>query len=135
MFYMAVIGQGVFMSQNQITENNINSQDTNLWSRDYAWLLSEESYWRLDDVINISRLLEDLLDSKAEMKHETSVSASQMSSLFKVMLKELDAIKSELPRRDGIFSQGEVDLGLRAVRLFGVHQVKEMIDKAAEGEH
>ena len=123
------------MSQNQITENNINSQDTNLWSRDYAWLLSEESYWRLDDVINISRLLEDLLDSKAEMKHETRVSASQMGSLFKVMLKELDAIKSELTRRDGIFSQGEVDLGLRAVRLFGVHQVKEMIDKAAEGEH
>ncbi|HAW1738422.1 TPA: hypothetical protein JLN31_001131 [Escherichia coli] len=123
------------MSQNHINENEIVSQDANLWNRDYSWLFSEENYWRLDDIINISRLLEDLLDSKAEMKCETSVSAGQMSSLFRVMLKELNAIKSELPKKDGIFSQGEVDLGLSAVRLFGVHKVKEMIDKAAEGEH
>lgn len=132
---MTVTGQGVFMSQNHINENEIVSQDANLWNRDYSWLFSEENYWRLDDIINISRLLEDLLDSKAEMKCETSVSAGQMSSLFRVMLKELNAIKSELPKKDGIFSQGEVDLGLSAVRLFGVHKVKEMIDKAAEGEH
>lgn len=123
------------MSQNHINENEIVSQDANLWNRDYSWLFSEENYWRLDDIINISILLEDLLDSKAEMKCETSVSAGQMSSLFRVMLKELNAIKSELPKKDGIFSQGEVDLGLSAVRLFGVHKVKEMIDKAAEGEH
>lgn len=123
------------MSQNHINENEIVSQDSNLWNRDYSWLFSEENYWRLDDIINISRLLEDLLDSKAEMKCETSVSAGQMSSLFRVMLKELNAIKSELPKKDGIFSQGEVDLGLNAVRVFGVHKVKEMIDKAAEGEH
>lgn len=123
------------MSQNHINENEIVSQDANLWNRDYSWLFSEENYWRLDDIINISRLLEDLLDSKAEMKCETSVSAGQMSSLFRVMLKELNAIKSELPKKDGIFSQGEVDLGLSAVRLFGVHKVKEMIDKAAEGGH
>ncbi|WP_441545617.1 hypothetical protein [Citrobacter freundii] len=123
------------MSQNHINENEIVSQDSNLWNRDYSWLFSEENYWRLDDIINISRLLEDLLDSKAEMKCETSVSAGQMSSLFRVMLKELNAIKSELHKKDGIFSQGEVDLGLNAVRVFGVHKVKEMIDKAAEGEH
>lgn len=73
------------MSQNQIDEKEIISQDANLWNRDYSWLFSEENYWRLDDIINISRLLEDLLDSKAEMKCETSVSAGQMSSLFRVM--------------------------------------------------
>lgn len=135
MFYMTVIGQGVFMSQNQIDEKEIISQDANLWNRDYSWLFSEENYWRLDDIINISRLLEDLLDSKAEMKCETSVSAGQMSSLFRVMLKELNAIKSELPRKDRIFSQGEVDLGLSAVRLFGVHRVTEMINEATQGDN
>lgn len=123
------------MSQNHINENEIVSQDANLWNRDYSWLFSEESYYRLDDIINISRLLEDLLDSKAEMKRETNVPANQMGSLFKVMIKELDAIKSDLSGGKGIYSRGEVDLGLSAVRLFGVHRVTEMINDATQGDH
>lgn len=123
------------MSQNKIAENEITSQDASLWAKNYAWLFSEESNNRLDDVINISRLLEDLLYYKAEMKCETNVPAEQMSSLFRVMLKELDAIKSDLSGSRGIYSQGEVDLGLRAVRLFGVPRVTEMLNEAAESDH
>lgn len=123
------------MSNDSIMNSIKNSLQSDHWSKDYVFLLSEEGNAKLDDVLNVSMLLEDLLYSKGDQKSETAVPADQMSSLFRVMKNELSAIKAEMPAPGGIFSQGEVLLGVKAVRHFGIGQIEEMISNSSSHEH
>ncbi|EOX0265243.1 hypothetical protein AB2888_11615 [Escherichia coli] len=104
------------MSQINVTTNEKQTNHRQPYNRDYCWLLSEDSNDRLEKVIDITGMVETLLDAKAEMKVDNMILAKQMGSLFSILYGELKSIKADLYEPGGIFSQNDIQGGLEYIR-------------------
>lgn len=104
------------MSQINVTANEKQTNRRQPYNRDYCWLFSEDSNDRLEKVIDITGMVETLLDAKAEMKVDNMILAKQMGSLFSILYGELKSIKADLYEPGGIFSQNDIHGGLEYIR-------------------
>lgn len=110
---------------------NVNEKQTNRrqpYNRDYCWLFSEDSNDRLEKVIDITGMVETLLDAKAEMKYDNVILAKQMGSLFSILYGELLSIKADLYEPGGIFSQNDIQNGLELIRGCRTKNIKDNED-------
>lgn len=121
------------MSQINANVNEKQEHCRQTHNRDYCWLFSEDSNARLEKVIDITGLLETLLDAKGERKVDDMIPAKQMCSLFSILYSELQSVRNDLYEPGGIFSQNDIQRGLELVRGSRTKNIED--NENTDGDH
>ncbi|HDX8562249.1 TPA: hypothetical protein RQO04_003942 [Klebsiella oxytoca] len=117
------------MSRNEVNNNDISRLGQLSFRRDFIGFMKEDDNDRLVNVINIMKLMEELIHSKAQ---NNDLSSEGLAGFFFLVTEELTRIRNGIYLNEKIFSEYEAVSGVELVDLYGTESIIKMMEKEKE---
>ncbi|MEQ4933022.1 hypothetical protein ABN147_16195 [Klebsiella oxytoca] len=121
------------MSRNEVNNNDISRLGQLSFRRDFIGFMKEDDNDRLVSVVNIMKLMEELIHSKAYSgERDNDLSSEGLAGFFFLITEELTRIRNGIHFHEKIFSEYEAVSGVELVNLYGTESIIKMMEKERE---